>query len=83
MLTNGKKIWGIWDIALHAFISENDSLVVFDDYNVALTQLSTVYLYVNCEIRVISEGHGSNVPGAYPSNMETKIDYNAQSTTFG
>ena len=72
MLTNGKKVWGIWNGA--CFVTKDDKLVMFDDYNVALTELSSVGLYVGCEVRVISEGCGSNVPGAYPSSMETLAD---------
>ena len=54
MLTNGKKVWGIWNGA--CFVTKDDKLVMFDDYNVALTELSSVGLYVGCEVRVISEG---------------------------
>jgi len=80
MLTNGKKVWGIWNGA--AFVAKNNKLVVFDDYNVALAELSSVAEYACCEIRIVSEGHGSNVPGVYPSNMETKTD-NHESQTAG
>ena len=77
MLTNGKKVWGIWDNTFGMFVSNKTTGIVeiFDDIKVAESHVASVYHMREAhEVRLITEGHGSNVPGAYPSSMETMAD---------
>lgn len=69
MLTNGKKVWGIWNPVTNKFFTKNGELAIYDDYAVALADLAFLDLSFNPDkpklyVKVISEG--TNAFGGKP-----------------
>lgn len=71
MITQGKKVWGIFDNRANRFVSE-DGLLIFDDHMVAMAALNSGYPTECFSVRVISEGVQGGPASPNHPNYETK-----------